>query len=198
MPVEFVMVDWQIFATLAAPILTLFLGVWINRRFENRPVLLSHWGHVSSFNYQRQDGTTGIVNTHSVVITNAGRRAATNVRLSHTVLPDFNIWPAVEYQLKEVPNSGPDIVIPTLVPSQYLTISYLYFPPVTYASVNAGVRCDEGFATQIPVLLQRQYPTWYKVVAGALMILGMALLVYGLFEIGALMVGAISHFGGYT
>lgn len=189
------MVDWQIFATLAVPILTLFLGVWVNRQFENRPILLSHWGHVSSFRYQRGDDTTGVVNTHSVVIRNVGRIAATNVRLSHTSLPDFNIWPAVEYEIKEVPNSGPDIVIPTLVPSQHLTISYLYFPPVTYASVNAGVKCDEGFATQIPVLLQRQYPTWYTLVARGLMIIGVATLIYGLFELGSLIVGTTSHPG---
>ena len=153
-------------------------------------MLLSHWGHVSSFNYHQGDGTTGTVNTHSVVIRNVGRRAATNVRLSHTVLPDFNIWPAVEYKVRKVPDSGPDIVLPTVVPSEHLTISYLYFPPVTYANVNAGVRCDEGLATPIPVLLQRQYPAWYAVAAGILMIVGMATLIYGLVELGSLVVGA--------
>ena len=184
------MVDWQVFATVAAPILTLFLGVWVNRRFERRPVLLSHWGHVSSFNYQKGDGTTGIVNTHSVVIKNAGRRAATNVRLSHTVLPDFNIWPAVEYELRKVPNSGDDIVLPTLVPNQQLTISYLYFLPVTYVNVNAGVMSDEGLATQIPVLLQRQYPRSYAIVGGMLMMVGMTAVVYGVVELGVWIVEA--------
>ena len=192
MQMELAMVNWQIFATLAAPILALFLGVWVNRRFENRPVLLSHWGHVSSFNYQKGDGATGIVNTHSVVIRNAGRRAATNVRLSHTILPDFNIWPAVEYQLRDLPNSGPDILIPTLVPGQHITISYLYYPPVTYANVNAGVKCNEGFATQIPVLLQPKHPTWHKVVGGMLMILGIASLLYGIFELVQLIVATVS------
>ena len=187
------MVDWQLLATVAMPILTLFIGVWVNRRFENRPKLLSHWGHVSSFNYHKGDGTTDIVNTHSVVIRNVGRRAATNVRLSHTFLQDFNIWPPVEYQLKEVPNSGQDIVIPTVIPNQQLTISYLYLPPVTYADVNAGVKCDEGFATQIPVLLQRQYPNWFNYTAAVLMIMGMATLAYGLFELGSLIVAAASN-----
>lgn len=185
------MIDWQVFATVAAPIVTLFLGLWLDRRLESRPVLLSHWGHVSSFNYPRGDGGTGIVNTHSVVIRNVGRRAATNVRLSHTVLPDFTIWPAVEYQIREVPNSGADIVIPTLVPSQHLTISYLYFPPVTYANVNAGVKSDEGFATQIPVLLQRQYPKWYTAVARVLVIVGVATLMYGLFELATAVIGTV-------
>ncbi len=186
------MVDWQIFATVAAPVIALFLGVWVNRRFENRPVVLTHWGHVSAFKIQKDDGTTGTVHTHSVVIRNAGRRAATNVRLSHTILPDFNILPAVEYEVRSVPNAGSDIVIPTLVPGESLTISYLYFPPVTYAGVNAGVKYDEGFATPIPVLLQQQYPTRYKAILGVLMILGVAALVYGLFELGAFIVEAAS------
>ena len=180
------MVDWQIFATVAAPILALFIGVWLNRRFDNRPVLLSHWGHVSSFNYQKGDGTTGVVNTHSVVIRNVGRRAATNVRLSHRHLPDFNIWPPVQCRLEEVPNSGCDIVIPAVVPNEQVSISYLYFPPFTYADVNAGVKCNEGFATQIPVLLQRQYPGWFNYCVGALMVLGLSALLYGFFQLGLL------------
>lgn len=32
-------------------------------------------------------------NTHSVILRNAGRRPATNVRLSHYSLPDFSVWP---------------------------------------------------------------------------------------------------------
>ena len=84
------MVDWQIVATLAAPVLALFLGVCANRRFKTCPVLLSHWGHVSSFNYQGGDGKSGVVNTpRSVAIRNTGRHAATNVRLSHTIMPGF-------------------------------------------------------------------------------------------------------------
>ena len=155
-------------------------------------MLLSHWGHVSSFNYQKGDGTTGIVNTHSVVIRNVGRRAATNVRLSHSHLPDFNIWPPVQYKLEGVPNSGNDIVIPTVVPNQQVSISYLYFPPFTYADVNAGVKCDQGFATQIPVLLQQQYPGWFNYCAAALMTLGTSALVYGLFRLGSLVIDAMS------
>ena len=185
------MLDWQLFMMVAAPILTLFVGVLINRWFENRPVLLSYWGHVSSFTYRKEGGDTGDVNTHSVIIRNVGRRAATNVCLSHTVLPDFKIWPPIKYHLEEVPNSGSDIVIPTVVPKQELSISYLYFPPLTYADVNAGVKCDEGFATPIPVLLQRQYPSWFNFIALVLMIVGILALVYGLFELGSWIIEAI-------
>ena len=84
-------------------------------------------------------------------------------------------------------------MIPIVLPNQHLTISYLYFPPITYAQINDGVKCDEGFATQIPVLLQRQYPGWFNYTAGTLMIVGMSVLVYGLFELGTLIVEAISN-----
>ncbi len=40
-------IDWQLVATLAAPIIALFAGGWINRWFESRPVLISYFGHVS-------------------------------------------------------------------------------------------------------------------------------------------------------
>ena len=77
-------------------------------------------------------------------------------------------------------------MIPVVVPNQQLTISYLYFPPTTYAQVNDGVKCDEGLATQIPVLLQQQYPVWFNYTSVAIMILGALTLVYGLFELGTL------------
>ena len=185
------MVDWQVFATIAAPILALIFGGWLNRRFESRAVLLTHFGHVSSFTHRDQSGGNVIVHTHTVVIRNAGRRAATNVRLSHSHLPSFNIWPPVQYEVKDVPNSDQDIVIPTLVPNEQLIISYLYFPPITYSQVNAGVKCDEAIATPIPVLLQRQYPRWFNNTAGVMVIVGASALVYGLFELFKLIATAI-------
>ena len=177
------MVEWQLFLMVATPELTLFLGIWVNRRFENRPKLLAHFGDISAFNMPNQNGDPYAVHTHSVVIRNAGRGTATNVRLSHSHLPDFNVWPRVPYECENVPNSGSDIVIPTVVPDQSLQISYLSCPPLTVADINTGVRSDEGFATQIPVLLQRQYPRWVNFTAAALMMVGVCTLVYGLFEV---------------
>jgi hypothetical protein len=65
-----------------------------------------------------------------------------------------------------------------LVPGEEITVSYLYFPPVTVAQVNAGIRSNEGFARQIPVLLQRVYPMWFNRMGVALMLIGLVSLVY--------------------
>ncbi len=171
-------IEWNVLATIAAPIIALFVGVWVNRRFENRPILISYFGHVAAFVHTPAAGQPTNVNTHSVVLRNAGRRSATNVRLHHVVLPDFNIWPPQVHHVQTLPDGSRDIVIPTLVPDELITVSYLYFPPVTVAQVNAGIKCDQGFAQAIPVLLQRQYPRWLNCTLAALMLVGLISVVY--------------------
>ena len=171
-------IDWNVVATIAAPIFTLFIGVWVNRRFENRPILISYLGHVAAFVHNPPTGQPIQVHTHSVVLRNAGRKSATNVRLHHTVLPEFNIWPTLVHHTERLPDGSMDIVIPTLIRSEEITISYLYFPPVTVAQVNAGIKCDEGFAHPISVLLQRQYPRWVNIAAASLMVLGLVSVLY--------------------
>jgi hypothetical protein len=176
-------IDWGAVANVAGPIIALFVGVWVNRRFESRPILISYFGHVSSFQHTPPGGQPMVVHTHSVILRNAGRRPATNVRISHVFLPDFNIWPAVVHRTEDLPSGVRDIVIPTLVPGELITISYLYFPPVTVAQVNAGIKCDQGFAQAIPVLLQRQYPKWFNVIAGVLLLIGLVVAIYVLYVV---------------
>jgi hypothetical protein len=36
-------IDWNVLATITSPVIALFAGVWINRRFESRPVLISYF-----------------------------------------------------------------------------------------------------------------------------------------------------------
>lgn len=172
------MIDWGVVATIAAPIIALFVGGWVNRRFENRPHLTSYYGHVAAFVHTPAQGQPVDVHTHSIVLRNAGRRSATNVRVRHSVLPDFNVWPQVAYTVEELPGGGAEIVIPTLVPGEEVTISYLYFPPVRVDQINAAITSDAGFAQAIPVLLQRQYPTWFNVTVGILILVGIIAVLY--------------------
>lgn len=179
-------IDWNVAATIAAPIIALIAGIWLNRRFEKRPKLISYFGHVSSFNYTPSQGQPVRIHTHSVVLRNAGARSSTNVRLHHSFLPDFQIWPTLKYWVEDLPNGARDIVIPTLVPGEQVTVSYLYFPPLTADGINAGVKHDEGFAQQIPVLLQRQYPAWFSRLAAGLMLAGAVFILYAVFELSQL------------
>jgi len=172
------MVDWQVVATIAGPVITLFIGVWVNHRFESRPVLLSYFSHVGAFTHRPPQGQPIGIHTHSVVLRNAGRRSATNVRIRHNTLPEFNIWPNLGHTVEDLPGGSREILIPTLIPGEEITISYLYFPPLTVAEINAGIKCDQGFAQAIPVLLQRQFPKWFNFTAGLLLLVGLVTVLY--------------------
>lgn len=182
-------VDWRIAGGAAWSVALLFIGAWVSRAYEKRGKLISYFQHVSSFRTTPPGGVPVVVNAHSVVLYNAGRKAATNVRLRHVVLPDFIIFPGVLHSIETLPSGEREIVIPTLVPKEQITISYLYFPPVTYEQVNAGIRFDEGFAHQIPVLLQRQYPKWFNYLAASLMLIGIVTILYIIYHL----VGALAH-----
>jgi len=171
-------IDWKVVGGAAWSVALLVIGGWLNRLYEKRAKLISYFGHVSSFQTTPPGGVSVQVNAHSVVLFNAGRKSATNVRLRHAFLPDFVIFPDVQHRIETLPSGQREIVIPALVPKEQITISYLYFPPVTFTQVNAGIRCDEGFAHQIPVLLQRQYPKWFNWLAGLLMLIGVLTLLY--------------------
>jgi hypothetical protein len=170
--------DATVLAIIAAPIIALFVGVWVNRKFESRPILYSYFGHISAFRSTPPNQAPIQVHTHAVILRNAGRRSATNIRITHKTLPDFSIWPSISYRTETLPDGASDIIIPTLVPGEQVTISYLYFPPLTALNINAGIKYDQGFAKQIPVLLQRQFPKWINLIVGALLIMGIISVVY--------------------
>ena len=86
-------IDWKIVAGAAWSVALLFIGAWVSRLYEKRAKLISYFGHVSSFRTTPPGGTPLVVHAHSVIIYNAGRQAATNVRLRHVFLPDFVIFP---------------------------------------------------------------------------------------------------------
>jgi hypothetical protein len=183
-------IDWVVVATIAAPIIALFAGAALNRWIELRPILISYYGHVAVFQHNPQNAPPMQVHTHQVVVRNASRRrAATNVRLHHHVLPDYRIWPMVAHTVETLPDGSRDIVINALVPGEQVLISYLYFPPLFVDNVNAGIKCDQGFAQQIPVLLQRQQPRWILRLSGILLIAGAVSIIYVAYRAVAYLLG---------
>jgi len=165
-------INWEVVANIAGPLIALFIGAWLNRIVERRPRLVSYYGHISAFRHTPPGGAPISIHTHSVILSNTGGKAATNVRLHHLTLPDFNIWPNIPHAVEVLPDGTKDIVIQVLVPKEHILISYLYFPPLVANQINSGIKCDQGFATQIPVLLQKQYPKWLSILMGGFMLIG--------------------------
>jgi len=177
-------IDWNIVVAVGMPILTLFLGAWINHLFECRPKLISYLGFISSHRLPPQaDGNPGpIVNTHSVIIKNMGRKTAINVRLGHTFLPSFNVYPDIAYNVIELPGGGKEIVFPALVPRKEVHVNYLYFAPVTWQGVNTHIESDDGLAKVVAVLLQPLAKPLQIKITWVLVVVGVISTTYLLFE----------------
>lgn len=168
---------------IIAPICTVILGFLLDKYFKDKAKLLVYYVHVSAHKLRNTTPTIDVF-THSIVIINTGRITAKNVRISHQNLPDFELTPKVFYQIIDVPNDGKDILIPTIVPNEQITISYIYFPPITYKEVNnylnghLAVRHDDGFGKQVNVMPTIIIKTWQKIVLYILLFIGTSTLLY--------------------
>ena len=174
-------IDWLIFATTIGPLLGGVVGAAIVIWAERRPKLISWLGHVAAVRMPPAQGQAQPVDiyTHTVVVWNAGRRSANNVRLGHNYLPTtYTVYPAVVYRVENPPGGGAEIVFPTLVPKEQVTITYLYYPPVTYGQINSYMKSDEGIARIITVLPTPMQPTWLVRTAWVLLLLGVVTALY--------------------
>jgi hypothetical protein len=95
--------DIEIIAKIASPIITLLLAAIIKHYTERRSKLVSFVGHISSFKLRDENQTP--VFTHSIVVRNAGRKSAVNVRIGHNFLPpNIQVSPSVKYTVEENPS----------------------------------------------------------------------------------------------
>ncbi|MFN0039968.1 MAG: hypothetical protein ACKVP2_10700 [Burkholderiales bacterium] len=172
-------IDPEVVAKLAGPLLSLLVGAVIKHYTEARSRVVSFIGHVSAFTLQGEQGT--VVHTHSVVVRNAGRKAAHNVRLTHGVLPiNITVYPPMQYAIERNPEGAGEIVFPVLVPKEQVTVSYLYFPPLLWNQINVNTKSDEGFAKIINVIPIPQPNKAVIAVVWGLMFIGASFLFYWL------------------
>ncbi len=137
--------DFITIAKVISPLITLIIGALIRHYSERRSKLISYIGHVSTFSLNDESRT--LVFTHSIIVRNAGRKTATNIRLGHNVMPpNVSLYPNIPYKIEKYTRGRSEIVIPQLVPKEQVTISYLYFPPTTLNLINSYTKSDEGFA----------------------------------------------------
>ncbi|MEQ1868205.1 MAG: M13 family metallopeptidase N-terminal domain-containing protein, partial [Micropepsaceae bacterium] len=98
-------VDWALVTELLKLVGAGVGALIVRRVLERRSSLVTYYGHVAS---HRIDGSPPIsVGTHSVIIRNAGRLPAKNVRVAHTTLPpNIDMYPRLEHHREAVPNSA--------------------------------------------------------------------------------------------
>ena len=171
----------QIKITLFACVLTFIFGILLEKFKEKKPKLIYYLSSLSDFsipsNQAGQQNTH--INTHNVVVQNDGRSSAKNVEIAHHPLTSTNFWykvnPDIAYSIDKTPQGGLIIRIPSLLPKQALTISYLYTYPFQINQIHNYVKSDEVAGEAISILYVRQTPKW---AARALIFFGILGLVY--------------------
>jgi len=139
---------------IAAPFLTAVFGVLTKIYLDAKPKLVFYM--IQSFaiptRNQNDPNAQGItVHTHTIAVRNSGKKSATNVRIGHHYLPDFQIHPPLAHEVVRNPDNTGEILIPTLVPGEQIIIGYLYFPPQTYQNINSYCKSDEVLAKYLNV-----------------------------------------------
>jgi hypothetical protein len=179
--------DLEVIAKLLSPLLAAFIGAIAKRYFEGKPKLISYLVHSSTIPLNDEANTE--INTHSIVVRNTGKKAAHNLRVGHKFLPNsYQIYPPVIYSIQTAPNGAAEFLIPTLVPNEQISISYLYFPPITFNQINSYTKSDEGFAQFINAIPTPQPPKFIVAILWLLLFIGASTLTYwGVLYVGRML-----------
>lgn len=180
--------DIDVAAKVLSALLTTGLAVW-KVISDKRPRLVAYFGHRSEFHVRDVAAAHGEakqppfdVYTHSVVIANVGKKTAFNIRMGHQYMPEsVTLHPrSTPYKIEQNAEGFTELLIPTLVAKEEVTVSYLYIPPITWHKINTYVKSDEGSAKVFePVKYEPPSKTKIRVVI-LLMTLGAFTLTYWL------------------
>ncbi len=174
--------DIELIAKVISPIITLLAGILIKRYTERHSKLVTFIGHISSFTLK--DENQNHIYTHSMVVSNVGSKSAHNVRVGHNFLPpNIQVYPPVKYGIEENPEGGSEIIFPVMVPKEQVTISYLYFPPITWNQINAYTKSDDGFARILNVIPMPRPSKIVIAIVWLLMFLGASFVIYSLIRL---------------
>jgi hypothetical protein len=178
-------VDFTLLFDIAEKVLLIAVGAAAAWFLERRPRLIVYYGHVGDF--AAQDPEPRRVRTHSVVIRNIGRLAATNVRVPHhgnlaTNQISLSVFPSTAYTVQTLPGGEDELLFSRFAPGQEITISYLYYLPIFFNQINARIYSDEGMAREITVLPRPQPQGWQLVILWGLAVTGAIAILYVAFE----------------
>lgn len=146
-------IDWDLVIKLAGPVVGALAGAGAKHLFDSRPRVVAFLGHASGIRLHRDEGDLQ-VGAHSVVLRNAGNKTAKSVRIGHSVLPDFQVFPDIQYTVEPLPGGQKEIRFDQLIPKKQITVTYLYFAPLTWDQVNTHLETEDG-----PIRVLRVLPT---------------------------------------
>ena len=172
-------IDWGLVKDVAVPIVAALIGGAAVEWFQRRPRLRTSLEHASGITMQAAGQPPMTVNTHTLVLTNAGRKTETNVRLGHrNVQFWYQVHPPGLHAERPLPDGGREIVFDRLTPKTTVWITYLYFAPVLWQHVNLHIEGDSGNAKVVPLVPTPLVSGWVKALLWTLLASGVGMWLY--------------------
>lgn len=123
--------------------------------YEKGPRVIHYLLHASVNQVSFEGQPSFPVWSHGLVVRNVGDKPAHNVKIYNAHMQGlyhFSIWPEMRFDNIELPNGGKEICVSILRPSEQITLSYLYSPPVAAIQFGHSVKHDEGLSKEIRVI----------------------------------------------
>ncbi|MGV2988100.1 hypothetical protein ACE1OE_10665 [Vibrio sp. E150_011] len=143
--------DIDLILKFVAPIITAIIGIVTKNYLDAKPKLITYM--VSASAIPLKDDANSSVHVHSIVVRNVGKKSANNVRIGHANLPkSYLVSPPLNHKVENDIHGCSELIIPTLVPNEQVTIQYLYYPPLTWQQINTYTKSDEIQADYVNVI----------------------------------------------
>ncbi len=169
--------DIDLIAKIAAPLLSLIVAALIKHYLEGKSRLVTYIGHVAAFPNNNAPQT----HMHSIVLQNAGKKSAANVRVPHGVpltSVSVQVTPPMHYTFEFSPSGTFQILIPTLAPKEQVTISYLYQEPTVWSQVSWQPKSDDGLAELVQAIPTPRPNKLVRYSSIVLMLVGLSYILY--------------------
>jgi hypothetical protein len=164
-------------ARIAGPLVSLLVAAIVKHYLEGKSRLVTYIGHVAAFPNNNAPQT----HLHSVVVQNAGRKTAHNVRIPHGIgLANVSVQvnPPIHYTFELNPTGNFEILIPTLSPKEQVTISYLYQAPIVWSQISWPPKSDDGLAEIVQAIPAPRPNYAVRLTVAALSFVGLSFIAY--------------------
>jgi len=195
--------DFDTLIKILSPILVAIVGAVAKHIIEGKPRLILYLVHATAHpmppppasnttttESDDKAAATGppapvrFVHTHAIVVQNTGKKTAHNVRINHAIFPlSYQLYPAVSHTVTGGSGASAEICIPVLVPSEQVSISYLYFPPLIWDQIVSSVKCDEMLAKVIQTIPTAPPSRAIRWLFWVVLFIGASTVTYGLLKL---------------
>ncbi len=116
-----------------------------------------------------------------MVLQNAGKKSAFNVHIPHGVpnsVVNVQVTPPTHFTIETNPQGNFELLLPTFVPGEQITVSYLYQEPIVWSQISGHPKSDDGLAEIVQAVPAPRPNKAVLVAALALSFVGLSFLIY--------------------